>query len=72
MFDPHLAKWLHRIKLPTQVIWGEHDKILPPAYAAEFQKLIPGARVDIVRECGHLPHNEKPEEFARLVKEFGR
>jgi pimeloyl-ACP methyl ester carboxylesterase len=55
-----------------QVIWGEHDKILPPAYAAEFQKLIPGARVDIVRECGHLPHNEKPEEFARLVKEFGR
>jgi pimeloyl-ACP methyl ester carboxylesterase len=72
MFDPHLAKWLHRIKLPTQIIWGDHDKVLPPAYAAEFQKLIPGARVEIVRNCGHLPHTEKPEEFARLVTEFGR
>jgi pimeloyl-ACP methyl ester carboxylesterase len=72
MFDPHLAKWLHRIKLPTQIIWGEHDKVLPPAYAAEFQKLIPGARVDIVKQCGHLPHTEKPEEFTRLVREFGK
>jgi pimeloyl-ACP methyl ester carboxylesterase len=72
MFDPHLAKWLHRIKVPTQIIWGEHDKVLPPAYAAEFQKLIPGARVDIVKQCGHLPHTEKPEEFTRLVREFGK
>lgn len=70
MFDPHLEKWLHRIKVPTQIIWGEHDRVLPPAYADVYQKLIPGARVDIVRECGHLPHAEKPDEFARLVREF--
>lgn len=72
MFDPHLEKWLHRVKLPTQIIWGDHDRILPPEYAAAFQKLIPGSRVDIVKNCGHLPHTEKPEEFARLVEEFGR
>lgn len=72
MFDPHLHKWLHRIKLPTQIIWGDSDRILPPDYAAAYQRLIPGARVDIVRQCGHLPHTEKPEEFARLVKEFFR
>jgi pimeloyl-ACP methyl ester carboxylesterase len=70
MFDPHLTKWLHRIKVPAQIIWGDSDKVLPVAYAAEFQKLIPGARVDIVKQCGHLPHTEKPEEFARLVKDF--
>lgn len=72
MFDPHLPKWLHRIRIPTQIIWGDHDRILPPEYAAAYQKLIPGSRVDIVRQCGHLPHTEKPEEFVRLVKEFGR
>jgi pimeloyl-ACP methyl ester carboxylesterase len=72
MFDPHLSKWLHRIRIPAQILWGDHDKVLPPAYAAQFQKLIPGARVDIVKQCGHLPHTEKPEEFARLVKDFSR
>jgi len=72
MFDPHLSKWLHRIKLPAQIIWGEHDKVLPVAYADAFRRLIPGARVDIVKQCGHLPHTEKPEEFARLVRDFSR
>jgi pimeloyl-ACP methyl ester carboxylesterase len=72
MYDPHLAKWLHRIKVPTQVIWGDHDRVLPAAYAEEFRKLIPGASVHIVKQCGHLPHTEKPEEFARLVKDFGK
>ena len=72
MFDPHLAKWVHRIKVPTQIIWGDHDRVLPADYAGAFQKLIPGSRVNIVKECGHLPHTEKPEEFARLVKEFAR
>ena len=72
LFDPHLAKWLHRVKVPTQIIWGERDPLLPSAYAAEFQKLIAGSRVDIVKDCGHLPALEKPEQFARLVEEFGR
>ena len=72
MFDPHLEKWLHRIKRPTQIIWGDADRILPAGYAAAFQRLIPGSRVDIVKQCGHLPHTEKPAEFARLVREFGK
>jgi pimeloyl-ACP methyl ester carboxylesterase len=70
MFDPHLAKWLHRIGVPTQIVWGDHDNILPPAYAAEFGKLIPQARIDIVRQCGHTPHTEKPKEFVGLVRDF--
>ncbi len=70
MFDPHLAKWLHRVKMPTQIIWGDSDRVLPAGYAAEFAKLIPGARVDIVRQCGHTPHTERPQEFVRLVREF--
>jgi pimeloyl-ACP methyl ester carboxylesterase len=70
MYDPHLAKWLHRIKVPVQLIWGDSDKLLPPAYAAEFKQLIPQARVDIVPQCGHLPQSEKPQEFLRLFREF--
>jgi pimeloyl-ACP methyl ester carboxylesterase len=70
LFDPHLHKWLHRVKVPAQIIWGDSDKILPPGYAEAFKKLIPHARVDIVANCGHLPQTEKPQEFLRLFGEF--
>jgi pimeloyl-ACP methyl ester carboxylesterase len=72
LYDPHLYKWLHRIKVPVQIVWGEHDKILPAGYARELQKLIPGARVDVVQKCGHLPQTEKPQEFLRLFRDFAK
>jgi len=68
LYDPHLYKWLHRIRVPTHIIWGDDDKLLPPAYAAEWQKLIPGSDVTILNDCGHLMHVEQPEEFAAAIK----
>jgi pimeloyl-ACP methyl ester carboxylesterase len=70
LFDPHLAKWLHRVNCPTQIVWGANDKVLPAAYAQEFVSRIPGATSHIVPECGHLPHVEKSAEFVRLLREF--
>lgn len=70
LFDPHLHKWLHRIRLPAQLVWGDSDQIIPCGYAAEFKKLIPQARVDIIPACGHLPPIEKPQEFLRVFREF--
>jgi pimeloyl-ACP methyl ester carboxylesterase len=69
-YDPHLSKWLHRIKLPLQFVWGEGDRLLAPGYAAEYKKLVPHARVDIVPQCGHLPQSEKPDAYLRLFREF--
>lgn len=70
MHNPHLAKWLHRISCPVQIIWGEQDTMLPLDYAREFQRLIPGATLHVLASCGHLPHLEKPEETASLVRSF--
>jgi len=70
LYDPHLSKWLHRIRLPLQIVWGEEDRLLAPGYAAEYKKLIPHARVDIVPRCGHLPQSEKPDAYLRLFREF--
>ncbi|MSQ71518.1 MAG: alpha/beta hydrolase [Betaproteobacteria bacterium] len=70
LFDPHLHKWLHRIKVPTQIVWGEGDKVLPAGYAAEFSRLIPRSRVDLIAGCGHLPQAEKPDAFLRVFREF--
>jgi len=70
LHDPHLAKWLHRIDVPVLIVWGANDQILPPEYAAEWRRLIPGAQSAILQDCGHLPHLEKPEELARMVTDF--
>ena len=69
-YDPHLAKWLHRIKLPTLLVWGENDKLLPPAYAAAWQKLIPGAQRVVISDCGHLPQVEQPAAFVSALSNF--
>jgi pimeloyl-ACP methyl ester carboxylesterase len=68
--DPHLHKWLHRIKLPTLLVWGADDRLFPPAYADAFQKLIPGAKTVIFPQCGHLPHVENGDAFAAELESF--
>jgi pimeloyl-ACP methyl ester carboxylesterase len=67
LHDPHLPKWLHRIDLPTRIIWGREDRILPVGMADELKRLLPHATVHIVERCGHLPHAERPDEFVELV-----
>lgn len=61
--NPDLIKWLHRIKLPTMILWGDSDKIFPPAYGEAYQAAIAGSELRIIPECGHLPHQEKLSEF---------
>lgn len=68
--DPQLRRWLHRIRLPTLVLWGENDRIFPPAYGEAWHRMIAGSRLVIVPRCGHLPIQEKPEEFAAQVAAF--
>jgi pimeloyl-ACP methyl ester carboxylesterase len=70
LYNPHLAKWLHRIHLPTLIVWGDSDKVIPPAYGPAFRDLIPGARLAIIPPCGHLPHIEKTSEFVSLATSF--
>ena len=70
-YDPHLAKWLHRITLPTLLVWGANDKLLPPAYASAWQKLVPGAQhVVLLPDCGHLPHVEQRAAFVGALEKF--
>src|SRR5215470_1741388 len=69
-FSPALERWLHRIKVPTLVLWGAEDKLLPSAYAKRWQERVPGARVEIIPECGHLMHVEKSEVVANRILAF--
>lgn len=70
LYDPNLRKWLHRIKAPTQIVWGEQDRILPCAYAHEWASLIPRSIVTLIPECGHVPQVETPEKLASILRNF--
>lgn len=69
-FNPDLEKWLHRIKLPALVLWGDDDKIMPAAYAALWRERLPNAHLVVVEKCGHLPHVEHAALVTRHVREF--
>jgi len=69
-FNPALERWLHRIEVPTLVLWGDNDKFLPRQYAEVWQKNVPQVTVDVIPQCGHLPHVEKAELTARKILAF--
>jgi pimeloyl-ACP methyl ester carboxylesterase len=69
-FNPKLRKWLHRVTVPTQIIWGAEDKIVSAAYAEEFRALIPHASVSILPGAGHIPFAERLDDVTMTVSNF--
>jgi pimeloyl-ACP methyl ester carboxylesterase len=70
MHDPKLKGRLHRIRIPTLILWGESDRILSESYGRAYCAAIPGARFEIIARAGHFPHVEQPDEFARKTLAF--
>ncbi len=71
-FNPRLERWLHRVNVPTHVIWGAADRIVPPAYAEAFHRLIPGSTLTMISDAGHLPHVERTSAVAEAMASFLR
>jgi len=70
MHDPSLVHWLHRVALPTLVLWGDRDRIVAPAYGERLAQTIPGARFATIGDAGHYPPVEQPEAVVRAIETF--
>jgi pimeloyl-ACP methyl ester carboxylesterase len=70
MHDPKLRQRLHRIRIPTLLLWGSADRIVGEPYGRAYAAAIPGARFETIARAGHFPHLEQPEEFARRLFAF--
>lgn len=66
----NMANDLHRIEVPTCLIWGGQDRVTPPYVAEEFKRLLPNAELHFVDKCGHAPMMERPEEFNKILDSF--
>lgn len=60
----------HLIRQPTLLLWGENDIEIPLADGERLHESIPGSRFFVFLNCGHLPHEEYPEAFTKLVADF--
>lgn len=70
MHNPVLTRWLHRIAVPTLVLWGERDGIVSPEYGRAYAERIPGARFKTIANAGHYPQIEQPQSSADQVRAF--
>ena len=69
-FSPRLSHWLHRITVPTLLIWGREDQLIPSSYARAWESGIPHLRKYLITGCGHVPFVEKPADTAGAILEF--
>ena len=72
MHDPSLIHLLPRVEVPTLVIWGEDDRIIPTNAGERIAEAMPNARLEVIAGAGHLPHIEKPDQVIPLLQQHLR
>ena len=72
MHDPGLRRWLHRVRVPTLVVWGQSDGIVAPDYGQKLCQSLPDARFELIPEAGHYPQIERPAAVADAIERFAR
>jgi pimeloyl-ACP methyl ester carboxylesterase len=58
------------VRVPTLIVWGEKDSIIPVRDANEFERLIPDSRKLVMRDTGHIPMAERPQAFNDVLTDF--
>ena len=61
---------LPEVKVPTLIVWGEKDSIIPVRDADEFERLIDDSRKVVMKDTGHIPMAERPQAFNDMLVEF--
>ena len=56
--------------MPTLVVWGRHDTIVPVEHAYVAQAAMPGSRLEVFEESGHFPHHSEPARFLAVLQDF--
>ena len=57
-------------QVPTLIVWGEQDSIIPVSHAHDAHAAMPNSRLEIIAGAGHFPHVEAPGEFLHALRDF--
>lgn len=58
---------LGELRVPTHIVWGADDGVVPIAYAEELHRGIPGSRLHIIEDAAHIPHFQQPQRFLECL-----
>ncbi len=58
------------ITLPTLILWGREDKVIPLKVGERLHQLLPNSTLEVIEHCGHIPQEEKPDETIALISKF--
>jgi pimeloyl-ACP methyl ester carboxylesterase len=61
---------LTEIEIPTLVVWGLNDHVVPVEAAIGYHRLVPDSQLELFERTGHVPQMERPERFNALLDEF--
>ncbi len=56
--------------VPTLIVWGDRDPIIPMSHGVEAHDMMPGSRFEVFEGAGHYPHVEQPDRFAEVLLDF--
>jgi pimeloyl-ACP methyl ester carboxylesterase len=70
--SPSLAKWLHRITVPTLLVYGDKDGLVPPRFGEAYRAAIPGSRLVVLENAGHAPFDERKDAFLDAFRAFAQ
>jgi pimeloyl-ACP methyl ester carboxylesterase len=56
--------------IPTMIVWGEHDPMIPVAHARAAHEAVPGSRLEVFADTGHFPHRDQPRRFVEVLVDF--
>ena len=59
-------------RMPTLIVWGDKDKMIPVVHAYKAHEAIPNSRLEIMEGVGHFPHVEEPIRFVEILTDFLR
>lgn len=72
MHSPALSHWLHRVTVPSLVLWGDKDGIVAPGYGEKLAAALPHARFERIAGAAHYPQIEQPDAVAEHIARFAQ
>jgi pimeloyl-ACP methyl ester carboxylesterase len=72
MHDPGLRQWLHRVRVPTLIVWGDNDGVVTADYGEKLRRALPNAKFTRIPQAGHYPQIERPDAVADAIEAFAQ